>query len=103
MHLGIWPFPRKENVFLTLGDSHNVNIYDLSEARINIPLTVYGGICRPAWSPDGDQFAFSVGYSANYSLMIWDATSGEKIKEILGVSGDSIAWSLIRRLIPVTE
>ena len=78
---------------LTLGDSCNVNVYDLSEARINIPLIVYGGISNPTWSPDGDQFAFSVGYSSNYSLMIWDATRGEKLIEIIGISGDTIAWS----------
>ena len=64
---------------LTLGASHNVNIYDLSEAQINIPMKTYGGISIPSWSPDGKQIAFDVGHTANFSLKIWDTCNGQEL------------------------
>jgi WD40 repeat protein len=80
---------------LTLGASHNVNVYDLSEAHIKIPMKTYGGISIPAWSPDGKQLAFGTGFSANYALKIWEVSSGEVLVDLsdqVGAPG-SIAWS----------
>ncbi|MCJ7535213.1 MAG: WD40 repeat domain-containing protein, partial [Anaerolineales bacterium] len=76
---------------LTVGISHNVNVYDLSEARINIPLAMYYGITNVAWSPDGKQFAFGWVDSPNDPVKIWEASSGHELMTLSGAG--VLSWS----------
>jgi WD40 repeat protein len=67
-----------------IGDSHEVNVFDLSEALIRIPITTHGYVTNPVWSPDGGKFTFGQLTPPDYPMMIWDSSSGEELMKISG-------------------
>jgi WD40 repeat protein len=73
--------------------SHKVNIYDLTEARLHLDITTHGGIDNPAWSPDGVQIAFMVGFSTKCELKIWLAACGKEIIDLSDPSDMPGKWS----------
>jgi WD40 repeat protein len=81
---------------LAMGDDNKLNILDLTEASISIPISSCGHITNAAWSPDGEQVAFGALCPPDYPVKIWDSNSGEELFEIKGNEGmqpGKIAWS----------
>jgi WD40 repeat protein len=75
----------------TYGDG--IRIVDVQTGDVQIHLQDAGW--EAAWSPDGSKLAAPS--ADNYSMNIWDVTSGEKIQTLAGVDADlwwtSVAWS----------
>jgi len=67
---------------LAFGDDNTINILDLTEASLSIPISTCYGISNPTWSPDDQQVAFNSYCPPDYPVKIWDANSGEELFEL---------------------
>jgi WD40 repeat protein len=92
---------------LAAGEDNKLNILDLTETSLSIPMPMCGWISIAAWSPDGDQITFGSPCPPDYLVNIWDANSGEQLFAIRGNDfspGKTVAWSPSGdRILSVTE
>jgi WD40 repeat protein/serine/threonine protein kinase/DNA-binding XRE family transcriptional regulator len=80
---------------LVAGDDNTVNLLDLTEAALSIPVPTCGWFSNVAWSPDGEQVAIGSNCPPDEQLMVWDANSGEQILTLRSEAGMvyMMAWS----------
>jgi WD40 repeat protein/uncharacterized membrane protein len=86
--------PDGENILVS-GDDNKVNILNLTEASLIIPVPTCGWFSNVAWSPGGEQVAFASNCPSDYQVKVWDANNGEQQLEIRGDGGMQyiMAWS----------
>jgi WD40 repeat protein len=86
--------PDSERI-LAVGDDNTINILDLTEATMSVPISSCDNLIGSAWSPDCQRVAFGAMCPPDYPVKIWDSMSGEELFEIRGDAGMpvSIAWS----------
>ncbi len=88
-------FSPDEERILVIGDENTVNIYDLSEATLQItfpggPDSIIGGI---AWSPDGQQIGAALPAEMHPVAKIWDAKSGDEVMMLKG--HEAQVWMIV--------
>jgi len=86
---------------LTHGYDNRLEIFDMTEAQVSIPVRSCGKVVSNAWSPDGKRVVFGGDCPPDFPVKVVDADSGEELLDLSAYesfSGDgdisaTFAWS----------
>jgi len=86
---------------LTYDLDNGVEVFDISETLLSIPVDTCSFTILDSWSPDGERIAFGTECPPEYPVKIWDTTSDEELVTLsshVALSGEgdqpgAIVWS----------
>ncbi len=67
---------------LTHGYDNHVEVFDLTEAQVSIPVNSCGVVVYNDWSPDGKRVVFGGECPPDYPVKIVDAANGEELVDL---------------------
>jgi len=90
---------------LAVGETNSIKIIDLSTALTTFRYISHGNLSNPAWSPDGDSYAFGTLVPPDSPVKIYEASTGDEVLTLSGYGNFPvyIYWSPIGDRLLITS